>query len=119
MQATLAANNIEISKSICWTHLKAALNNNGVAVSPQKPGGASLPSHIEKKIANIDRGLRARKFPVFASEVMGWAAKEIKETEYAKCFVGGQPTEGWYRGWLRRILFTTGVLRPLEQARSE
>ena len=52
MQASLATFNIEISKSTCWTHLTEALTNNGVAVSPQKPGGASLPSHIEKKICN-------------------------------------------------------------------
>ena len=94
MQASLATLNIEISKSTCWTHLRAALTNNGVAVSPQKPGGVSLPSHIEKKIAKIVRGLRARKFPVFASDVINWTAEEIKDTEYAKYFVNGEPTEG-------------------------
>ena len=75
IQAVLEANNMEISLTTCRVHLKAALKNGGVAVSPQKPGGASLPSHIEKKIARIVRGLRARKFPVSASEVMRWAAK--------------------------------------------
>jgi hypothetical protein len=119
MQASLATLNIEISKSTCWTHLRAALTNYGVAVSPQKPGGVLLPSHIEKKIAKIVRGLRARKFPVFASHVIRWTAEEIKDTEYAKYFVNGEPTEGWYRGWLRRMEFTTGVLRPLEQARKD
>ena len=70
MKVAVAANNIEISKSTCWTHMRAALTNNGVALSPQKPGGVFLPSHIEKKIAKIARGLRARKFPVFAAEVI-------------------------------------------------
>ncbi len=61
--------------------MMAALTNNGVAVSPQKPGGVSLPSHIEKEVAKIVRELRARKFPVFASEVISWAAEEIKVSE--------------------------------------
>jgi hypothetical protein len=51
MQVALATNDIEISKSTCWTHLRADLSNNGIAIYPQKPGVASLPSHIEKKIA--------------------------------------------------------------------
>ena len=53
MQYGLAANDIEISKSTCWTYLRSSLSNNSVAVSPQKPGGGSLPSYIEKKIAKI------------------------------------------------------------------
>ncbi len=57
MQATLEASDIEISLTTYWVHSKATLKNNGVAVSPQKPGGASLPSQIEKKIARIVRGL--------------------------------------------------------------
>ena len=73
--------------------MSAALSNNDVAVSPQKPGGVSLPYHVEKKFAKIVRGLRVRRFPVFASEFIRWAADEIKDTEYAKCFVGGQPTK--------------------------
>jgi hypothetical protein len=94
MQVALATNDIEINKSTCWTYLRAALSNNGVAVSTQKSGGVSLPSHIEKKIAKIIRGLGARKFPVFASEIIRWTVDEIKDTKYAKYFVGGQPMEG-------------------------
>jgi hypothetical protein len=73
-----------------------------------------MSSHIEKKIAVVVRGLRESKFPVFASEVMRWAADEIAENDYAKIFPDGKPSEGWYRGWLRRVEFTTGILRPLE-----
>ena len=51
MQATPESNNIGINKTTYWVRLRAALNNSGVAVSPQNPGGASLHSHIEKKIA--------------------------------------------------------------------
>jgi hypothetical protein len=93
MQVVPEANNIEINLTTSWVYLKATLNNNGVAVSPKNPDGASLLSHIEKKIARIVRGLRSRKFHVLASEVLRWAAKEINGTEYAKyLFVGGEPT---------------------------
>ena len=64
--------------------MKADLDTNGVTVFPQKPGGASLPSHIEKTIARSVRGLRSRKFSVVVSDIMRLAAKEIKGTEYAK-----------------------------------
>ena len=57
-----------------------------------------MPSHTEKKIAKIVCGLRAMKVPIFASEVISWAAEEIKGTEYANYFVDGEPTKGWYRG---------------------
>jgi len=119
MQVDLAEKGIEICKTTCRTHVKNALNNNGIGLSPQKPGSVSLPSHIEKKIATVFRGLRERKFPVFASEIMRWAAGEIAETDYAIKFPDGKPSEVWYRGWLRRMEFTTGILRPLERARSD
>ena len=95
MQVDLAAKGIEICKTTCRTHVKNALNNDGIGLSPQKPGGVSLPSHIEKKIAAVVRRLRERKFPVFASEVMRWAADEIAGTEYAIFFPDGKPSEGW------------------------
>ncbi len=97
MQVDLAAKGIEICKTTCKTHVKNALNNNGIALSLQKPGGVSLPSHIEKNIAVAVRGLRERKFPVFASEIMRWAVDEIAGTDYAKILPDGKPSEGWYR----------------------
>ena len=51
---------------------------------------------------------------------MAWAAIEIKGTEYESYFApDGKPTRGWYQGWLRRMDFLTGHLRPLEQTREE
>ena len=70
-----------------------ALKNDCIGISPQKPGGVFLPSHVEKKIAAVVRGLRERKFPVFASEIMSWAADEIEGTEYADYFVDGKPSK--------------------------
>jgi hypothetical protein len=48
-----------------------------------------------------------------------WNEEAIKDTEYAACFVDGKPTIGWYKGWLKQIEFSTGVLRPLGQTRRE
>jgi hypothetical protein len=54
-----------------------------------------LPSHLEKRIADIVRTLRGKKFPVFREEVQKWAEEAIKDTEYANYFVGGTPTIAW------------------------
>ena len=90
MQVDLVAKGIEICKTTYKTHVKNALNNNYIGISPQKPGGVSLPSHIEKNIADVVRGLRERKFPVFASEIKRWAADEIAGTDYANLFPDGK-----------------------------
>jgi hypothetical protein len=67
----------------------------------------------------VVRTFRGKKFPVFREEVLQWAEEAIKDTEYAGYFVNGRPTIGWYKGWLKRMEFTTGILRPLEQTRAE
>jgi hypothetical protein len=74
---------------------------------------------LKKRIAHIDRKLRERKLLVFQSEILKWAEKAIKDTEYAKYCMDNKPTIGWYEGWLKRMDFMTGVLRPLEQTKSE
>ena len=56
---------------------------------------------------------------MFREEVLKWAEEANKDTEYASYFVGGRPTIAWYKGWLKRMGFTTGILRPLEQTRAE
>ena len=61
--------------------------------------------------------LRERQFPVFPEEVIKWTADAIENTEYADYFPNGIPTRGWYQGWLRRMEFLTGPLRPLEETR--
>ena len=103
---------VEICQSTCWTHLNKAIDNNNVGLSPQKLGGAALPSHLEKRIANVAWNL-------FMEEVVQWVEEAIKETEYADYFTNGKPTTTWYKGWLKRMEFTTRVLRPLEQTRAE
>ena len=50
---------------------------------------------------------------------MQWAAEAIEGTAHAAYFTNGKPTSGWYQGWLRRMEFLTGHLRPLEQTRAE
>jgi hypothetical protein len=107
MQRDLWARSVDVCKSTCRIHVKKALGNNCVVVSPQKPGGLALPSYLEKKIANCVRALRQRKFHVFPEEVLRWAAEAIEGTEYAAYFKGGKPTTGWYKGWLKRMELTT------------
>ena len=119
MTQAVEARRVTVCLSTCKTQIKKALGNNGKGVSPQKPGGVALPSSIEKKIAKVVRDLRQRKFPVFPEEIMRWAGEMIDGTEYASYFPDGMPTVGWYRGWLKRMEFTTGKLRPLEQTRAE
>jgi hypothetical protein len=99
--------------------MQKAIDNKFFGVSPQKPGGSALPSHPEKKFAVVVRNLRAKKFPVFREDTLKWAEDAIAGTDYAAYFEKGKPTIGWYKGWLKRIEFTTGVLRPLEQTRAE
>jgi len=62
LRAALAKREFEVSESTCWTHLQKAIDNNFVDVSPQKPGGSTLPSHLEKKAAVVVRNLRAKSF---------------------------------------------------------
>ena len=119
MQQAVLELGITVHKDTCRDQIKVAIKNNGDGISPQKPGGQLIPSGIEKKIADTVKELRRRKFPVFPEEIMKWAAEEIAGTPYADNFPDGMPTTGWYRGWLRRMEFTTGVLRPLEQTRAE
>jgi len=52
----------------CYTHVKRAIANNGVAVCPQKFGGSAMPSHIEKRIANVVRKLRERKLNTYSKQ---------------------------------------------------
>ncbi len=94
MRTTLAARVFEIAKSTCWTHFQKAIDNNLVGVSPQKTSGLALPSHLEKRVANIVRTLRGKKFPAFREECLKWAEEAIKDTEYADYFVNGMPTIG-------------------------
>ena len=61
------------------------------------------------------------KFPVFPEEVISWAAEEIADKPDIKAHFppDGRPTYGWFRGWLKRMEFLTGHLRPLEMTRAE
>ena len=57
---------------------------------------------------------------MFREEVLEWAEEAIRETEHADYFTHGKPMTSWYiKGLLRRMEFTIGVLRPLEQKRVE
>jgi hypothetical protein len=48
MQESLTTASVEVCDTTCSTHVKKAISNKGLAVSPQIPGDAALPSHIEK-----------------------------------------------------------------------
>ncbi len=119
MQRTVAEKGVEICKNTCRTHVKIALENNRVAVFPQKPSGAAMSSFLEKQIAKLVRALREKKFPASLEEILKWAAEAIEGTEYEKYFERGKPTRGWYKDWLNRMEFTIEVLRPFEQTRHE
>ena len=76
-------------------------------------------SAIEKQIADLVKHLREQSFPVFREDVLKWAEEAIEGTDYAQYFKNGKPTRGWFYGWLRRMEFLTGHLRPLEQTRAD
>ncbi len=80
MVASLAEEGVDIHVTTATAHIKAAQHNNCVGVSPQKPGGVLLPSHIEKNLADIVKALRQRLFPLFPDKVMQWAADMTKGT---------------------------------------
>ena len=119
MEEELEKIGVTLSNRQCIRKIKEAIENNGVGVSPKKSGGQVLPSSIEKSIANTVRALRERHFPVFPEEVIRWAAYEVEGTPLAELFPpDGKPSKGWYRGWLKRMEFHSGSLRPLEQTRA-
>jgi len=70
MRSALMARGVQVCQSTCWTHLQKVIDDNSVGISPQKPSDSALPSHLEKKIANVVRNLRGKKFPVFREEVL-------------------------------------------------
>jgi hypothetical protein len=80
------------------THVLKVLSNECVGISPQKLGEQALPSHIEKRVANVVRALRERKMPVFPEEILKWAADAVERTDYAHYFIDCKPTAEWYRG---------------------
>ena len=55
---------------------------------------------------------------MFPEDVLKWADEAIEGTVYAKYFMDGMLTRGWFSGWLRRMEFLTSNLRPFEQTRS-
>ncbi len=69
MRTTLAAIGIEIARSTCWTHFQKEIDNNFIGVSPQKAGGVALPSHLDKRVANVVGTLCGKNFFVFREEV--------------------------------------------------
>jgi hypothetical protein len=110
-------NGVSLSDRACNKFIVSAIANNYIGISPQKPGGQALPSSIENSIANTVTRLRENNFLVFPKEVIELAAIEIKGTAYESYSpppLDGRPTRGWYQGWLRRMHFLTGALRPLE-----
>jgi hypothetical protein len=117
MMDSLRAKDIEVSKNTCITHIKNAINNGGMGISPQKTGGCALPSSIEKKIASSVIALRRLKFPVFPDEVMKRAGEAIAGIPFTDMFENGCPGRGWYRGRLRRMEFQVGTMRPLDLTR--
>ena len=119
MQAALRAQGVTLSHSACMIWAKKARDNGCTNLTPQKPGGVLVADSIEKMIANSVRAMREMKFPVFPEDVKAWCAKEIEGTQYAQNFPDGKPSDGWYRGFLRRQHFLTGTLRPLEMTRAE
>ncbi len=118
MAAALMENGVSLHPSTYREHVKRALANGCIGLDPQRNGGQALPSPIEKDIAKKVMHLRERQFPVFPDDIRKWAAEAIEGTAHTAYFTNGRPTSGWYQGWLRRMEFLTGHLRPLEQTRA-
>ena len=94
MSDSLRTKDVDISKTTRVKHINIALDNDGEAVSPQKRGGCSLPSSIEKKIGASVKELRRRQIIVFPEEVINRATEEIRGTEYVDMFPKGIPSRG-------------------------
>lgn len=119
MRAALAEQGIQIGLRRCQHYITMAKENDGKAISPQRPGGVFLPAGLEREIASTVKWFRERKMPVFPEDVKEWANQEIDGTPFQENFPGGKVTEGWYRRFLRRNDMVTGHLRPLEMARHQ
>ena len=119
MQAAPKEKGVLLHESTCRVQLIRALHNGCISLDPQRSGGQALPSAIEKDIAEVVKRMREQHYPVFPDDVLKWAAEAIEGTDAASYFPDGKPTKGWYHGWLRRMEFLTGALRPLELTRKE
>jgi len=120
MKDALLDKGVDIHTSSCKRQIKQALKNNCIGLSPQKPGGVYISSKIEREVAKLVEVLRERQFPVFPEDVVQWTAKLIEGTEYATMFPpDGIPTRGWYRGWLSRMDWSHGKMKPLELTRAK
>jgi hypothetical protein len=104
----------EAGVEVLVEHVKNAFDNGSVRLEPQRSGGQALPSAIETQIADMVKHLMEQHKTVFPGDVLKWALEAIEETDYAEFFPDGKPTRGWFYGWLRRIEFLIGNLRPLE-----
>jgi hypothetical protein len=62
LREALAAVGIDACKSTYSTHVQNAVGNDCGGLCPQAPYGVALPSNIEKRSANLVRGLRERIF---------------------------------------------------------
>ena len=52
MRDSLGDEGITVGLRQCHHHINVALENNGTAISPQKPGGVYIPYALEKSIAS-------------------------------------------------------------------
>jgi len=119
MQAALKEKGVSLHESTYRVQLKRALHNGCIGLDPQRSGGQALPSAIEKKIAEVVKRMREQPYPVFSDDVLKWAAEAIEGVDAASYFPDGKPTKGCYHGWLRRMEFLTGALRPLKLTTKE
>eukprot|EP00873_Tetraselmis_striata_P000188 jgi/Tetstr1/420452/TSEL_011565.t1 len=74
MRADMHDKGISIGMRTCTGHIiKRAIANDGVPLTPHKPGGIFVPSSLEDRIATVVRWFRDRKHPVFPDDVKDWA----------------------------------------------
>lgn len=120
MVHALGERGISLGRNSCIAYIKQSVDRGGgMPDTPQKPGGVYVPFNLERRLAEVVKVLRDKKFPVFPDLVCAWCTEMIAGTEHATYFPDGKATIGWYKGWLRRMPCLTGQQRPLEKTRHE
>jgi hypothetical protein len=83
--------------------------------APGNTGGRYFSDAFEKDLKLGIEFLRAAKLPVFKVDVVSHAWRALVESGQDQLL--HDLTDGWYRGFLRRMNWTTGHMTPIETTR--
>jgi len=63
MVDALRAKDVVLSRNTCVAHIKTAIDNGGIGMSPQNPVDCALPSAMKERFSASVKALRRMKFP--------------------------------------------------------